>query len=189
MNIFYTNHNVTQCAIEHMDKHICKMMTEYAQLLCTAHRVLDGHQFIDDSSGRKIKRWKLDNPVTDVALHKATHVNHPSAVWCRQSTENYMWLVNLMEAVCKEYTYRYGKVYKGEREGLLELLKTPPKNIPNRTFTEPTPAMPDEYKVPGDSVSSYQNYYINSKQRMAKWTGKVNSRPVPAWFKFIESPQ
>lgn len=187
MNIFYTNNEPKQCAIDHMDKHVCKMMTEYAQLLCTAHRVLDGKQFIDDSSGRKIKRWKLDNPIFDTALHKATHINHPSAVWCRQSKENYLWLVSLMEALCKEYTYRYGKIYKGEREGLLELLKTPPNNLKSTRFTEPTPAMPDECKVPGDSIMSYRNYYISNKQRMASWSGKVNSRNAPVWFKFIES--
>ena len=42
MNIFYLNENPELCAQEHNDKHVVKMCIEYAQLLSTAHRVLDG---------------------------------------------------------------------------------------------------------------------------------------------------
>jgi hypothetical protein len=42
MNIFYLDHDVVKCAEMHVDKHVCKMVIEYAQLLSTAHRVLDG---------------------------------------------------------------------------------------------------------------------------------------------------
>ena len=31
----------------HCDKHIVKMPTEYKQMLCTAHRVLDGEMYYD----------------------------------------------------------------------------------------------------------------------------------------------
>jgi hypothetical protein len=44
-------------------------------------------------------------------------------------------------------------------------------------FTQPTPAMPDEYKVDGDSVQSYRNYYNGSKQRMFVW----KKRDIPFW--------
>ncbi|MEN6551952.1 MAG: hypothetical protein ABFC34_03600, partial [Methanobacterium sp.] len=62
-------------------------------------------------------------------------------------------------------------------------LKTPPKNIPIGEFTQVTLAMPDEYKVPGDSVASYRNYYINAKKHLADWSGKVNGREIPPWYK------
>lgn len=189
MNIFYLNHNPKLCAEMHLDAHSIKMVLEYVQLLSTAHRVLDGTITVGTSkSGRKKTLYSLMDE-RDSILYSATHVNHPSAVWVRQSKENYLWLYSLLCELSKEYTYRYGKVHKCEAIGLIDKLAQFPNNLKSRGFTEPTPAMPDEYKVPGDSVSSYQNYYINSKQRMAKWTGKVNSRPVPAWFKFIESPQ
>jgi len=85
--------------------------------------------------------------------------------------------------LCSEYTYRYGKVHKCQESGLVEELMYPPTNISNKLqFTEPTPAMPDEVKVKGDSVASYRNYYINNKQHLAKWQGKINSRNVPEWF-------
>jgi len=42
MNIFYLDNDPKVCAEMHNDKHCIKMILEYAQLLSTAHRVLDG---------------------------------------------------------------------------------------------------------------------------------------------------
>jgi len=54
MNIFYLDHDVRKCAEMHNDKHTVKMILEYAQLLSTAHRVLDGTISVGKSaSGRK----------------------------------------------------------------------------------------------------------------------------------------
>ena len=46
MNIFYLDHDPKICAEMHLDKHSSKMMVEYAQLMSTAHRVLDGKEVI-----------------------------------------------------------------------------------------------------------------------------------------------
>jgi hypothetical protein len=184
MNIFYLHNDPKVCAEMHNDKHCIKMILEYAQLLSTAHRVLDGVELEGISaSGRKRKFWTLGDS-RDYTLYKATHINHPSAIWCRQSYANYVWLSKLLTELCREYTYRYGKVHKVEASGLEEELMYPPMNIPPVTvpFTEPTPAMPDEDKVSGDSIASYRNYYINKKTHLAKWSGKYNSRNVPEWF-------
>lgn len=181
MNIFYLDNDVDKCAEYHVDKHCVKMILEYCQLLSTAHRMIDGIETIAESkTGRKVKRWILPD-YRDVVLYSATHVNHPSAVWVRQSKANYTWLYNLLCALMKEYTYRYGKQHKCEE--LLMALRNAPKNISDKPFTEPTPAMPDACKVPGDSLKSYRNYYIMEKQRMWSWKGKVNSRKPPPWFK------
>jgi hypothetical protein len=179
VNIFYLDHDVRKCAEMHNDKHVVKMILEYAQLLSTAHRVLDGVELegISDS-GRKRKFWTLGDS-RDYTLYKATHINHPSAVWVRQSAQNYMWLAEMLEVLCGEYTYRYGKVHKVERDGLMQLLKNEfPKNLPIAPFTEPTPAMPDNVKIAGDSIASYRNYYINNKAHLANW----KKRQVPEWF-------
>jgi len=62
---------------------------------------------------------------------------------------------------------------------LLWKLEQPPKNIHTDVFwSEPTPAMPDEVKIVGDSIASYRNYYINNKSHLAKW----KKRPVPLWY-------
>lgn len=42
MNIFYLEHSPELSAQSMADKHIVKMIVETAQLLSTAHRVLDG---------------------------------------------------------------------------------------------------------------------------------------------------
>ena len=75
MNIFYLDRDPAKCAAMHCDKHVVKMILEYAQLLSTAHRVLDGDQNADSQG-----------------FYKATHKNHPSAVWVRESWAHYVKL-------------------------------------------------------------------------------------------------
>jgi hypothetical protein len=175
MNIFYLHNDPKTCAEYHVDKHCVKMILEYAQLLSTAHRVLDGNEStVLSASGRKKKVWALRDS-RDSVLYSATHINHPSAIWVRQSDKNYDWLYSLFQALMDEYTHRYGKTHACARLEL-ELAKTP-TNIPRKNFTEPTPAMPDEYKVAGDSIQSYKNYYLGDKRRMFSW----KNRSVPSW--------
>ena len=160
----------------HNDKHVVKMILEYAQLLSTAHRVLDG-TLIDGYSktGRKQKRYVLSGNL-DSILYASTHINHPSAVWVRQSDKNYSWLFEMFESLLEEYTYRYGKKHACEK--LVWALEVRPNNIPRGNFTEPTPAMPDDVKIPGDSIKSYRNYYINNKTHLANW----KKRTTPEWY-------
>jgi hypothetical protein len=177
MNIFYLSHDPRVCAQEHLDKHAVKMILEYCQLLSTAHRVLDGTHDYEISKGRRIQRWR--HPRAENLLYKATHINHPSAIWARASDSNYIWLSTLLIELCAEYTYRYGKVHKCQSDGLVDWLAgNLPRNIPSHEFTQPTPAMPDQYKVAGDSIQSYRNYYIYDKIRMAAW----KHRNPPDWW-------
>ncbi len=179
MNIFYLDHNPRKCAEYHMDRHAIKMILEYCQLLSTAHRIIDGQPYIDASSGRRIKRWKITERLVDDVLYKATHVNHPSAVWVRESKANYMWLAALLVELCREYTHRYGKIHKCQSDGLVTWLATSaPENIPDKPFTQPTPAMPDDCKVRNDSEASYRKYYILKKAHLAKWS----KRSSPIWY-------
>ncbi len=177
MNIFYLDSDPKTCAQMHNDKHCVKMILEYAQLMSTAHRVLDGSLTTGVSDkGRKSSSWILEDERNSV-LYKATHINHPSAIWVRQSASNYRWLFELFCNLLDEYTYRYGKRHKCE--GLIGHLAMLPKNISTLyQFTEPTPAMPEDIKVKGSSIASYKNYYIRSKQHLANW----KSRETPKWY-------
>jgi hypothetical protein len=130
------------------------MILEYAQLLSTAHRV-------------------LDDVHADSIFYKQTHTNHPSAVWARQSKVNYLWLYDLLDELCDEYSYRYGKIHKVELSGLLHALSDAPINIPVCPFTEPTQAMPDEFKISGDSIQSYKNYYNGAKRNLFSWKNRA----------------
>jgi hypothetical protein len=169
MNIFYLDNDQSVCAKYHVDKHVVKMILEYSQLLSTAHRVLDGVETaVVSDSGRNKKVWKLANSYDDI-LYVATHINHPSAVWARYGFENYKWLHSLLVELCKEYTYRYGKIHKCERIGLVDKLQYTPFNISTKLFTEPTPAMSPEYIIAGDSLQSYRNYYAEGKTHLHSW--------------------
>jgi hypothetical protein len=176
MNIFYLDNDTKKCAEMHVDKHCVKMILEYAQLLSTAHRYLDGILTVGLSeSGRKRKQYILSDKREQV-LYSATHINHPSAIWVRQSDKNYSWLFEMFQSLLEEYTYRYGKRHACEK--LVWALEVRPNNIPRGNFTEPTPAMPDHYKVAGDSIQSYKNYYLGDKTRMFSW----KKRETPSWI-------
>jgi hypothetical protein len=177
MNIFYFSNDPKICAQWHIDKHVVKMIVEYAQLMSTAHRILDGQQYQGKTRlDRNIQRWLLPDERED-KVYKASHVKHPSGLWLRQSNNNYNWLYCLFCELADEYQYRYGRVHKTYDE-LKGVLKTPPNNINTGYFTQPPPAMPDEYKVSADSKVCYKAYYNGAKRNFAKWT----KREVPEWF-------
>jgi hypothetical protein len=180
MNIFYLHNDPGECAKLHNDKHVVKMILEYGQLMSTAHRVLDGDSYYDKTAnGRKIKRWRVGNEELQSVLYKASHIQHPSGIWVRSSGFNYLWLKDLWLELLKEYTHRYGKVHSAER--MKKYLIRPPINISwNSPFTEPTPAMPDEYKVKDNSLQSYINYYNGAKRHLASW----KKREVPSWYEY-----
>jgi len=186
MNIFYLDHDPKTCAEYHCDKHVVKMIIEYAQLLSTAHRICDGQEYYDlTANGRKIKRWRLPDD-REQRLMKASHVNHPSNVWARANHLNYKWLYEMWCHLLDEYTYRYGKIHACAR--LRDDLAKLPEKIPvGLQETEPTPAMPDDCKVLReihidryelDSLASYHKYYNEKKTHFARWT----KRPAPKWY-------
>lgn len=177
MNIFVLHHNPKLAAQYHCDKHVVKMILEYCQLLSTAHRVLDGQVIAGKSkTGRKQTLYKIGDDRDDV-LYKATHVNHPSAIWARESLENYQWLHELLVHLCREYTKRYDKVHKCQMTGLVDLLGRAPAGISRIGITPFALAMPDDCKT-GNAVESYRMLYNTHKAKIAKWK---NTEP-PDWF-------
>ena len=102
MNIFYLHSDPVTCAEWHCDKHVVKMILEYAQLLSTAHHEVDGTPSIN--------------------CYKSTHRNHPSAIWARTNRKNYRWLWRLLDATATEYTHRYGKVHATKLKGIVDSL-------------------------------------------------------------------
>lgn len=181
MNIFYLSANPIEAAKYHLDKHVVKMILESAQLLCTAHRILDGtpqkqQKLTRSGKSRLVTRYVLSDCNTDQILYSATHINHPCAAWCRESINNYMWLYELFVALCDEYTFRYGKKHKTDLL-MRDVLRNAPVSISHTPFTTPAQAMPEQYRH-ADPVVAYRQYYIGAKATFAKWT----SRPVPSWF-------
>jgi hypothetical protein len=184
MNIFYLNKDPFLCAKDHCDAHVCKMTVEYAQLLSTTHRVIDGDFWYGRStSGRKVQRYFHPDSVMNHTLYKACHVNHPSTIWVRESADNYNWLHSLWFELAHEYEHRYGRVHESYRK-LEYFLLLPPSKLESKGFTEPTPAM-SQYPqciVEGDSMTSYRQFYWEDKRSFAKWT----KREAPEWWKEYE---
>lgn len=154
------------------------MIIESAQLLSTAHRILDGSPVstINTKTGKPRKHLKLSDPRADAILYKPTHVNHPCAVWARQSQENYYTLYHLFTELLYEYNVRYGKKHKTADLSLY--LSQAPINLTRYGRTDIPLCMPDQYKIPGNPVESYRNYYRQGKSHIAQW----RFRKTPEWY-------
>src|SRR5574337_55092 len=148
MNIFVLDENVQRCAQAHLDKHCVKMILETTQLLNNA----------------LIAHCSEYEPVYNVA-----HKNHPCSLWAAESIENFLWLLNLGDCLCKEYTFRYGRIHKCEPMIKSFFRLTDKIDLPKIDMTPYKLCMPDQYKVK-DPVESYRNYYRGAKAYIAKWT-------------------
>lgn len=198
MNIFFLDLDPKTCAQYHCDKHVVKMIVEYGQLLSTAHRVLDGKQFIEKRISkipvpatwdemtsiadspikmREIKRFSHPNSRLDSLLYKATHINHPCAKWVRDNPTNYKWLWDLLYYTCLEYSIRYKKIHSIERLNLLRALSQVPSNILNMKTDFPF-AMPEKYINKDNVVQSYRDFYNAEKRNFATW----KFTQTPYWY-------
>ena len=166
MNVFFLDRDPQIAAQFHNDKHVVKMILESAQLLSTAHRVLDGND-----------KGVLPDARNDV-LYKATHRNHPSAVWVRRELDHYRWVHDLLYFLIGEFRYRYGKPHATER--LQPFLLDAPHNIPMDgpfIMEDPPQCMPDDSKHE-DCVTAYRTYYARHKYHIAQW----KRRGTPEWW-------
>ena len=186
MNIFILSKDPVEAAQLLCDKHAAgKMAVESAQMLSTAHRVLDGvSSRAPSKSGKTLsKHWTLPDEREDM-LYKAVHMNHPCTVWTMKSNNNYTWHYIHFAALCDEYTYRYGKVHATDKL-LREKLRDLPRNIPIAPKTQFALAMNTnpECMYPNDPVRSYREFYQTKQDRFNMvWT----NRQVPEWFKMKE---
>lgn len=186
MNIFLLHDDATVAAQMQCDKHIVKMILELAQMLSTAHRMLDGQLRVEYSeSGRKRKSYVYPNSKKDSVLYKATHINHPCSIWVRSGSEQYTWAYEHFVALCNEYTYRYNKIHKTDKL-LRNVLRELPENLPNCKSVRYPLAMPDRFITESKWVKSfdhaiecYRNYY-QSKQNDFKMVW--SKRSTPEWF-------
>ncbi len=160
MNIFFLHRLAPVAAAMHCDKHVGKMLIESCQLLATAHHV--------HGNG-------------DAVSYKSTHVNHPSAIWTRQSKLHYDYVVTLATYLGREFFIRYGKNHKSRDVLVAELLKPPPAlyDAP-AIWRDPPLAMPDEFKS-DDAVLSYRLYYASKAATMPMLYHR-GERPMPIWL-------
>lgn len=183
MNIFILHDDPVKAAQDQCDKHVVKMIVESAQMLSTAHRMLDGTMELRPSKSgkRMVKYYVHPNNNFEGVLYKAVHHFHPCTVWTMESSDNYKWHYDHFIALCEEYEYRYGKQHS--TYGLLkDILASLPKNIPNVGLTKFRLAMQANPECMfEDSVKSYRAFYHTKQSRFKMaWT----KRSVPNWFVF-----
>lgn len=169
MNVFYVNDCPVQAAREHCVVHIRKMIVEYAQLLSTAHHLI--------------------NPESDLTkvIYRKTHFNHPSAVWVRESRAHYQWVYTCATELCRLYSFRTGKSHATTK--VLDKLVNPPKSLEAFEFTPPPVAAPQEFKIVGErfgTTTAYQHYMTH---KLNTWLESGDPRKkvefihqIPNWF-------
>jgi len=177
MNLFVLSLDPAKTAEYMMDKHIAKIILEAVQMLCTTQRLLT-----------------TDANQVDPCVYKIAHKNHPVTIWCRASQANFIWTLDLVDAMHAEWKYRYAHPAQKQHKSYIvaQYLR---QNMPPAAAFERvkdagimTPfalAMPDEFKIRAvddayDAVASYRSYYLSEpKRRIAKW-GKL--RGMPVWY-------
>ena len=158
MNIFVLDEDIEQCARYHCDQHVVKMILESAQIACTA---LNLHGF--------------------TTPFKSTHVQHPCVRWATASQSNLEWLVQLARALNREYRFRYDKDKDHASIAVLDQIEQ--MRFATLGLTEFPQAMPEQYRVTGDPVTAYRNFYVGEKMRFARWT----KRSVPEWITGVQA--
>ena len=170
MNLFILSLNFQECAECMFDKHVSKILLEAVQMLCTAIQIVD-----------------QENEITSkIKLYKIAHKNHPVTIWMRNSLDNYLWTLNLVDAMHEEWKFRYNhppeKMHKSYvvAKYLREYAPSAYK-FPSIGLTQFALAMPVEYKR-DDPIESYRIYYQSpDKQKIASW----KNREKPSWYKTI----
>ena len=166
MNLFILSliqREIAQCM---MDKHVSKILLEAVQMLCSAKRLLDPDDEVNDK------------------IYKIAHKNHPVTIWCRTSRANFIWTLDLIDELHEEWRFRYGhpstKMHKSYLVAMVLRENIPDANrFEESGLTRFALAMPEEYKT-DDPVESYRNYYMSEeKQKIACWNKR---REKPTWY-------
>lgn len=182
MNIFILSEDPIEAAQMQCDKHVPKMIVESAQMLSTAHRMLDGSPTRRPSkSGKTMQQYyEFEDKAKDDLLYKAVHKYHPCTTWTMASKANYVWHYRHFIALGNEFEYRFGKSHASITKLGVALAKIP-DNIPDigqTPFALAMSAYPDCIHE-GDAVTSYRKFYHADKLRFAKWNRR---RAAPEWW-------
>lgn len=167
MNLFILSLIQREIAQSMMDKHVSKILLEAVQMLCSAKRILDPEDKVNDQ------------------IYKLAHKNHPVTIWCRKSKTNFIWTLDLIEELHNEWRFRYGhpetKFHKAYLMAMILKANMPSDDkFETDGLTQFALAMPEQYKS-SDPVESYRNYYMSEeKQKIASWNKR---REKPEWYR------
>ena len=164
MNRFLINYSPELCARDLCDKHVVKMPLEEAQMLCTTVR-LHAPEYAEGAG-----------------LYRAVHQKHPCTIWAGQSRANYLYSLDMFREMCREYTYRYGKVHASWR--LYDALADAAQYVPDGGITPHPECFSEHTDLKSGRpwpIQSYRQFYMTKQKRFKMvWT----KRDVPDWFEY-----
>jgi len=195
MNLFILSYNPVECAQMMMDVHIVKIILEAVQMLSSAKRLLTILVPCADPSEKPHREDIGKANALELPVYRVAHTNHPVSIWVRESYANYLWTLDLVDAMHDEWRLRYGhpadKQHKSYEVAMYLRSEPPPLDaFVSIGLTPVVAAMPDDCKVftPGaewwdddvlDPVASYRAYYRSPMKRgFATW----RVRGEPDWF-------
>lgn len=158
MNLFFLDNDINLSAQYHVDRHVYKMPIEVMQCMAFC--------FEDGKSPYK---------------HCKPHKNHPTAVWIRESAENYDYALEYVDALIEEHHFRMGHKHMDREDAYAFYFNNKPLSLPSLGITK-QPRCFGEYKgiiaETDDIVVDYRQYYIKAKQHLKKY----KNREIPEWF-------
>ena len=149
MNIFVLDENPVKAAEYHCNKHVVKMILESTQMLSAVHWLALEKKIkskvpmiparVRDRKALILERSKPE----EIPPYSMTHINHPCTVWSGFTYGNYMWLLELAQALSNEYTKRYKKIHKSQK-AIDWLANHPAPGIPVKARTPFAVAIKDK---------------------------------------------
>ena len=126
---------------------------------------------------------KDGNPYS--ASPKNPHLKHSCTLWVAESVHNMHWLIAHAEAVCAEYTYRYGKDH-----ACVQTLHVARQIIPRGDLEKHTPfarSMPDglRYNRSIDTYTAYKLHMASKPWLSSNYVKAPHRRPdwaEPLWY-------
>lgn len=193
MNMFIVHRDPTENVKLYCDVHLRKMIIEQAQLLSTAHRILDGVKGTIITYS-KTKKEYIKKPYNHVLRHLGedghypvlylkSHDNHPNNIWIRKSVMNYRYGYDLFIAMLTEYEYRFNK--KHESSKLKHDLKLSPRNLKSIPMT---PFVYDkQYQYIDDVTDAYKKAFID---KYRDWSDSnrelIHNLPTPKRKRLVD---
>ena len=171
MNIFVTDPDPIQSALNLPDKHIVKMPLETCQMLAIIYS--DWYYGVG-------QLHKLDGKPYRTA-HGAFR-NHPCTQWAAANQYNLAWLIQHGYALCAEYHSRYDKVHSCraticEAADIYDRIFDVPCSQSYHKVTDFTRAMPEYLKFDTtiDTITAYKRY-LNTKPWLSTNYLRIPSR-------------
>jgi hypothetical protein len=177
MNIFVTDADPIQSALNLPDKHVVKMPLETCQMLAIIYS--DWYYGVG-------KLHKLDG--TPYRTAHGAFRNHPCTQWAAANQYNLAWLIQHGYALCAEYHSRYDKVHScratiHEAADIYDRIFDIPCSQAYHKVTDFTRAMPEylKYDTSIDTITAYIRY-LNTKPWLATNYLRIPSRK-PSFIK------